>query len=146
MSEPEEPHERPRYVVSNLAYYEDDEFTCVECQKTEVWTAQEQQWWYEVAKGSPYSTANRCAECRKDRGKHIQSLPGFNNRLTLDVQQAIKKAVRQVPGIDPRITSACLADDGTVRVRCGGGSIGDILTFKCDDSEWELQSSEPWLR
>jgi hypothetical protein len=33
-------------------YYEDTPFICIDCGKEEIWTAEQQQWWYEVAKGS----------------------------------------------------------------------------------------------
>lgn len=64
MSEPDEQHERPRVIARDLAeqipsksgalraYYEDKEFECTDCGKTALWTAQQQKWWYEVAKGS----------------------------------------------------------------------------------------------
>jgi len=45
-------------------YYQDREFTCVDCGRQEIWTAAQQKWWYEVAKGSIYSGANRCRACR----------------------------------------------------------------------------------
>ena len=45
-------------------FYVDRHFRYVDCGNEEVWTAKQQQWWYEVAKGSIYSTANRCQECR----------------------------------------------------------------------------------
>lgn len=48
-------------------YYEDMPFVCVDCGKEEIWTAEQQQWWYEVAKGSVYSCAVRCHDCRKAR-------------------------------------------------------------------------------
>jgi hypothetical protein len=48
-------------------YYEDTPFTCIDCGKEEVWTAEQQQWWYEVARGPIYSQANRCRECRRKR-------------------------------------------------------------------------------
>jgi hypothetical protein len=46
-------------------YYVDKDFTCCDCGKEETWTATQQKWWYEVAKGSIYSTAIRCRECRR---------------------------------------------------------------------------------
>lgn len=49
------------------AYYEDLKFRCVDCGKREVWTAEQQQWWYEVAKGPIYATATRCRNCRQKR-------------------------------------------------------------------------------
>lgn len=48
-------------------FYEDCEFTCVGCGCQEVWTAEQQKWWYEVAKGSIYSRAVRCRACRQAR-------------------------------------------------------------------------------
>lgn len=45
-------------------YYVDLEFTCEDCGREEVWTAEQQKWYYEVAKGSLYATAVRCRECR----------------------------------------------------------------------------------
>lgn len=45
-------------------YYQDCEFTCADCGIPQVWTAEQQQWWYEVAKGSIYSGAKRCRACR----------------------------------------------------------------------------------
>jgi hypothetical protein len=54
-------------------YYLDYPFTCVGCGSEEVWTASQQKWWYEVAKGSLDSGANRCRACRRalrrDKGK-----------------------------------------------------------------------------
>ena len=46
-------------------YYEDLQFACSTCGKEEVWRATQQKWWYEVAKGYPYSSAVRCRSCRK---------------------------------------------------------------------------------
>ena len=40
-------------------------FRCRDCRKDEVWTACQQKWWYEVAKGYVYSTAVRCRACRR---------------------------------------------------------------------------------
>lgn len=45
-------------------YYEDRGFTCRDCGSAQVWTAAQQQWWYEVAKGSIDSVAIRCRDCR----------------------------------------------------------------------------------
>jgi hypothetical protein len=46
-------------------FFEDLEFTCRDCGTARVWTAAEQKWWFEVAGGSLYSTAVRCAGCRR---------------------------------------------------------------------------------
>ncbi len=41
------------------AFYEDIVFRCRDCGADEIWTAEQQKWWYEVAKG-PF-TRGRCA-------------------------------------------------------------------------------------
>jgi hypothetical protein len=48
-------------------YYEDLEFICTDCSRQEIWTASQQQWWYEVAKGHVLSKAIRCRACRRTR-------------------------------------------------------------------------------
>jgi hypothetical protein len=66
---------RPRFYV-------DEPFTCVDCGKEEVWTAADQKWWYEEAKGKIASRANRCRPCRRkhrlrrsqERRVHIEGL------------------------------------------------------------------------
>jgi len=45
--------------------YLDRPFICTDCGKEEVWTATRQKWWYEVAKGEPFTTASRCRACRR---------------------------------------------------------------------------------
>jgi hypothetical protein len=44
--------------------YEDVRFTCIDCGREEIWTAEQQKWWYETAKGNIFSTAIRCSTCR----------------------------------------------------------------------------------
>jgi len=39
-------------------------FKCCDCGSEEVWTAEQQKWFYEVAKGTLYATAVRCRDCR----------------------------------------------------------------------------------
>ena len=53
----------PGYVMRG--YYQDIVFHCQSCGKEEIWTASQQKWWYEVAKGYVYSTAKLCRPCRK---------------------------------------------------------------------------------
>jgi hypothetical protein len=48
-------------------YYQDLDFECVDCGAHEVWTAEQQRWWYEVARGPLESTAIRCKACRARR-------------------------------------------------------------------------------
>jgi hypothetical protein len=46
-------------------YYVDVPYTCGDCGSEEIWTAKQQKWWYEVAKGNINSHAVRCYGCRK---------------------------------------------------------------------------------
>ncbi len=46
-------------------YYQDKHFECRECGTPEIWTAQQQQWWYEVIKGDLETTAVYCKTCRQ---------------------------------------------------------------------------------
>jgi len=51
-------------------HYVDQPFRCRDCGRDEVWSARQQKWWYEVAKGYVYSTAVRCRACRRaDRAR-----------------------------------------------------------------------------
>lgn len=52
-----------------VLYYVDVAFTCIDCGKREIWTAHQQQWYYEVARGSLHATAVRCRNCRKIRAR-----------------------------------------------------------------------------
>ena len=52
-------------------YYVDQPFDCVDCRKSEVWTASQQKWYYEVAKGSIYGRAIRCRACRKKHRERV---------------------------------------------------------------------------
>lgn len=45
-------------------FYVDKTFTCRDCGSNEIWTAEQQKWWYETAKGHIHSTAVRCRKCR----------------------------------------------------------------------------------
>src|SRR5215213_1137173 len=47
-------------------YYRDKEFTCRDCGAREVWTAKQQQLWYEEFGGEIESTAVRCRACRRN--------------------------------------------------------------------------------
>ena len=53
----------PDYV--ERGYYLDKLFTCKDCGKQEVWTATQQKWWYETAKGGVWTMATRCRLCRR---------------------------------------------------------------------------------
>jgi hypothetical protein len=46
-------------------YYEDMPFKCQACGVAQIWTATQQKWWYEVAKGDVYSAPKLCRPCRR---------------------------------------------------------------------------------
>ncbi len=45
-------------------FYVDQLMQCRQCGKEEVWRAEAQQWWYEVAKGNINTKAVLCRACR----------------------------------------------------------------------------------
>lgn len=46
-------------------FYVDKLVVCKDCGKQEIWWADQQKWWYEVAKGHIDSKAIKCRDCRK---------------------------------------------------------------------------------
>ncbi|MEZ6047072.1 MAG: zinc-ribbon domain containing protein [Planctomycetaceae bacterium] len=61
--------------------YADIHFRCRDCQSEEVWTAEQQKWYYEIAKGPIQATAVRCRECRKkERERKRQSQLPMNSK------------------------------------------------------------------
>ena len=48
-------------------FYINTVFICRDCGKEELWTAENQKWWYEEAKGHIDSEAVRCRTCRDKR-------------------------------------------------------------------------------
>ncbi|WP_444938452.1 zinc-ribbon domain containing protein [Microbulbifer sp. JMSA002] len=53
------------YYIDIPLYYLDREFQCKDCGSEEVWTAKQQKWWYEIAKGDFETSTVRCRPCRK---------------------------------------------------------------------------------
>ena len=46
------------------SFYIDTPFVCKDCGAHEIWTAKQQKWWYEIAKGQIDTRAVRCRPCR----------------------------------------------------------------------------------
>ena len=67
--------------LAQHGYYVDQWYACVDCGKHEVWTAAQQKWWYETAKGYIDSIAIRCKPCRLARrsGRTISKKNNDNN-------------------------------------------------------------------
>ena len=61
-------------------HYLDKPFTCAGCGKEEIWTATQQKWWYEVAKGFVYSIAKLCRNCRRQ----VQAQKNESRRVHLE--------------------------------------------------------------
>lgn len=60
-------------------FYENRQFTCIDCGVTEIWTAEQQRVYFEEWKKSIYHRPVRCGACRKQRRVQIIE----NNRKTL---------------------------------------------------------------
>jgi len=68
----------PHNSYDPLLFYDDRPFVCVDCGKEEIWTAKQQQWWYEVAKGPIQSRAVRCRACRQARRAKLETVSEAN--------------------------------------------------------------------
>ena len=62
-------------------FYVDKSYSCRDCGSSEIWTAKQQRWWYEAAKGHINSTAVRCRRCRNiikeqklEQKKHMEEM------------------------------------------------------------------------
>ncbi len=51
-------------------YYYDEEYNCIDCGKAQVWSAEQQKYWYEELGKTINSSAVRCQVCRA----HIQAI------------------------------------------------------------------------
>ena len=65
-------YSEPTFVTRGV--YTDQPFECSDCGKAEIWTAVQQKWWYEVAKGDVFTIASRCRACRrKERERRAEA-------------------------------------------------------------------------
>jgi hypothetical protein len=60
---PHNSYGQPDFV--SRGYYVDQPFACRACGVPQIWTAAQQKWWYEVARGPVFSTARLCRSCRQ---------------------------------------------------------------------------------
>src|SRR5256885_14934771 len=79
----------PNNSYSPPLYYEDKRFTCRDCGAECVWTAEQQQLWYERWGGPVQSTAVRCRDCRQ-RLRH-QKLEQKEHMPGMAVKKRTKK-------------------------------------------------------
>ena len=55
-------------------FYVNRPFQCKDCGKSEIWTASQQKWWYETAKGDVWTVAVRCRHCRRrERNRKVEA-------------------------------------------------------------------------
>jgi len=130
-------------------YYVDQEFVCVDCGRKEIWTATQQKWYYEVAKGSLYAGAVRCRACRR---KHRETHSGVGDPNPIKHLGSLRKHLRS--RIDPLLMEAGFQFDResgkaerwsmwieyvspTQILRCEFGHCGAHLTaVSLTDAEW----------
>jgi hypothetical protein len=93
----------PNNSYSPLLFYDDQPFVCIDCGTEEIWSAKQQQWWYEVAKGSVYSRAIRCRACRQKNREKRHERPSAANQPIRHVG-TLMKLVRAE--IEPAILAA----------------------------------------
>ena len=98
---PHNSYGEPDFVTRG--FYSDQPFTCVGCGKSEVWTAAQQKWWYEVAKGDVFTTARRCRACRRRErerraeARHVH-LGGLAQRRAPKTEPGDRRAGRRSVG------------------------------------------------
>jgi hypothetical protein len=60
---PTNSYSTPDFVLRG--YYVDFPFKCKSCGSSQVWSATQQKWWYESAKGDVWTVAVLCKPCRR---------------------------------------------------------------------------------
>lgn len=85
--------QNPQGTWSRPLFYQDISFHCKDCRKHVVWSATQQRWYYEIAKGSLLSRATRCRTCRK---KHREET--LRQRELLRLHREKKAAGTNEPG------------------------------------------------
>ena len=66
---PTNSHGKPEFVYRG--YYVDVHFKCKFCGASQNWSATQQKWWYETAKGDVWTTAILCKPCRRTEQQRI---------------------------------------------------------------------------
>lgn len=91
---PDNSYGSPEFVARG--YYLDQPFTCCDCGAEQVWTARQQKWWYEIAKGDRWTIAKRCRACRKSARQREeiakQNLASATEKLLVRKQNKIRPA------------------------------------------------------
>ena len=109
-------------------FYVDLAFTCVDCGVAQVWKAEQQKWYYEVAKGTLYATAIRCRQCRQAHREAKNGQQGDPHPIKHE--GALIKRVES--SVRPRLESAGFELLGKQRL---DNSWSMALNFRRDDLE-----------
>jgi hypothetical protein len=90
-------------------YYIDKEFLCQSCGEPQTWTAAQQKWWYEVAKGGVFATARLCRPCRRrEQDRRAEPARGDPNPY----KNASLLLARVRTDIEPELLKAGFAEVG----------------------------------
>ncbi len=85
----------PEFV--KRGFYVDMPFTCKHCGAPQIWTAQQQHWWYELAKGDVWTIAVLCRPCRiKERERKALARKIHLEGLLRKVQLSNNKLPREI--------------------------------------------------
>ncbi len=85
----------PEFV--KRGFYVDMPFTCKHCGTPQIWTAQQQHWWYELAKGDIWTIAVLCRPCRiKERERKALARKIHLEGLLRKVQLSNNKLPREI--------------------------------------------------
>ncbi len=133
-------------------WYEDKAFVCKECRRREVWTARQQHWWYEVAKGEIESTAVLCRACRLRKRKVDATMTESARRFR--EMRAARKAASIAAGLSARgkdgfglldqpVSHLMLRRPALEKLNaCGLNSIGDLVGYSGGSQSLGLRSRD----
>jgi Probable zinc-ribbon domain len=69
---PTNSYDTPDFVARG--FYVDRPFACKACAAPQVWSATQQKWWYEAAKGDVWTVAVLCKPCRRrEQARKVQA-------------------------------------------------------------------------
>lgn len=76
-------------------YYTDRAFVCATCGDHDLWTAKQQKWWYEIAKGNIETFAIHCRPCRiiKRRARDLSRKAHFTGLIA---KKGMAQAAKQL--------------------------------------------------
>lgn len=76
-------------------FYFDQKFSCRDCGKFQVWTAAQQKWYFEVAKGKMGGKAIRCRECRRKHREQGNPLGRRGDPMPVKHPAVLMKRLRE---------------------------------------------------